>query len=378
MKTDGIVIVHVGPTNAKGGVAAVARTLAGIDLEGYSQLCVPTSAFLEANTLGKGIEFGRAIIRLRQILGRRKRRGDVLLHLHVSSASSLYRKSLIAAWARAHAIPYVAHLHSGRLLDGTGIRPGSLPFLLFRKLILGSRVTIVPLQYWMVQAQRKIGEAASDRVMVIPNPVDLPANCSSCEDKGETVAVGYYGSLLRSKGLHKLAEAFAMASKQHPALLLRLAGVGRRKDVLALTELIRRLGIQERVSIHGWLEGAARDSFLSGLAGFALLSESEWFGMAAIEAIAGGRRAVVTDLPSLRESLGELGVRYVPASSSLAEVAQELLLMTRCGPLSRSEMVGVRTRMAAYHPAVIGRRFGELYCRVFEGSGSECPAASLR
>ncbi len=127
----------------------------------------------------------------------------------------------------------------------------------------------------------------------------------------------YVGALERRKGLDVLLEAFTNARSRGMQAGLVLAGDG---------ELAGRLDAPGVV-----LTGRLPDVDLAALYGAAratvLPSLLEGFGFTPLESLAAGTPAITSDLPSIRETLGEAGL-FV-AAGDVAAMAEALLAVDR-------------------------------------------------
>lgn len=98
------------------------------------------------------------------------------------------------------------------------------------------------------------------------------------------------GHLVARKRHADVMRALAVLSKQHPAL--RYAIVGDGPERVALEGLAARLGVAERVEFHGQLPHAEAVELARRCTLFAMPSTEEAFGVAYIEAMAGGVPAI--------------------------------------------------------------------------------------
>lgn len=117
------------------------------------------------------------------------------------------------------------------------------------------------------------------------------------------------------KGLDVLLAAFAAVAPKHPRLELRLAGRGREHARVA--EMARALGLGQRVVVEGPVSALQRNQLFSGALAVIVPSRFEGFGIAAAEAMAAGAPCIVTDLPALREVVGDAGI-FVPSADTAA------------------------------------------------------------
>lgn len=117
----------------------------------------------------------------------------------------------------------------------------------------------------------------------------------------------YVGALEPRKGLEALLEAFAAARAQGLEAGLVLVGDG---------ELRQRLS-GPGVLLCGRVADAELAALYRGARATVLPSLLEGFGFTPLESLAAGTPAVTSDLPSVRETLGDAGM-YVPAGDAAA------------------------------------------------------------
>ena len=171
------------------------------------------------------------------------------------------------------------------------------------------------------EAIERLG-VAPDRIVVVRNGIDraeqqLPAEAIAAARARHGLPEQYVlaaGALEPRKGVDVLAAAFSQAAL--PGIALVFAGQGR------LAQEVAGPGVH--------LLGHLRDDELAPLYAGALLvalpSRLEGFGRSPFEAAIHGTPSVVSDLPVLRELLGDDGARFVPAGDvpALAVALREL------------------------------------------------------
>jgi glycosyltransferase involved in cell wall biosynthesis len=154
--------------------------------------------------------------------------------------------------------------------------------------------------------------------------------------------VVFAGRMVRPKGVGVLIRAAREVDGEFV-----LCGDGR--ELEAMRELTRRLGVQERVQFRGWLDGSQLASELAEASVVAMPSLwPEPFGIVGIEAFAAGRPAVASATGGIGDWLehGVNGLAVPPANAeALARALNELLAdtdMQRRMGLAGREMVARR------------------------------------
>ena len=109
----------------------------------------------------------------------------------------------------------------------------------------------------------------------------------------------YTGTLLKTKGLAELLEAFAALAQSRPAARLALIGSGIYKETLE--HIACRKGIRDRILMLGTVDSAAVSRWMQAADVFCLPSYSEGCPNVIIEALASGLPVVGTDVGGIPE-----------------------------------------------------------------------------
>lgn len=120
--------------------------------------------------------------------------------------------------------------------------------------------------------------------------------------------VVYLGRLKRYKRIDRLIRMVPALRAQVPNIHLDIAGGGDARPELEY--LIHQLGLEDCVTLHGYVSEARKAELLSAASVFATPSMHEGWGLSVIEANAYGCPAVAYDVPGLRMAIrnGETGL----------------------------------------------------------------------
>ncbi|TWS21640.1 glycosyltransferase family 4 protein [Tsukamurella asaccharolytica] len=226
-------------------------------------------------------------------------RGDVdVVHVHLSHGGSVVRKSPVLWAARLRGVPAVIHGHS---FDFGGWVAG-LPAPA-RPLVRAA----LPADRWLVLGTGLAAQYAAalhlapSTVEVLYNPVPevpVPAGLATTGDVVHAVALGRLGV---RKGSYDLIAAVALLPPEIRARLhLTLAGDGEVDEVRAAAAAA---GVEESVSVRGWVDPAGRDALLATAQVFALPSYDEGLPMALLEAMASGLAPLTTPVGAIPEAI---------------------------------------------------------------------------
>lgn len=236
-----------------------------------------------------------------------------VLHLHVASKGSTWRKASFAAVARVRRIPYVIHLHgAGYVGFLDSLNPAQLRAV---RAFFGGAAAVVTLgDSWRQLVLDRLG-TAPETTVVVGNGVE------AVRRGAETCSIVHLGELSRRKGVDVLLEAAAEVLPGHPEWSLRLVGPTPEPDLVARAhELGVRLG--GRVEVAGPKFGDEKLPYLTTAGIFALVSRHEGLPMAMLEAMSAGVPVVMTPVGAIDEVVtdGENG-RLVPAEDVAALTA---------------------------------------------------------
>ncbi|WP_428936882.1 glycosyltransferase [Fontivita pretiosa] len=168
------------------------------------------------------------------------------------------------------------------------------------------------------QAAQKWSDVPHEKIVVIPNAVEIAESIESsrrsavlCRSPGrrDVVRVGFLGRLDPVKRVGDLVAAISLLPSQYT---LHVFGQG--QDQPNIEREIARLGVQDRVVLHGTV--ARPQEAIEQIDVLVLPSEAEGFGLVLIEAMAGGVPVVATDVAGIRDVVrDEATGLLVPARS---------------------------------------------------------------
>lgn len=250
-------------------------------------------------------------------------RRAALLHIHVSSRASFWRKSTFFWLAYWLGVPTVVHLHGSEfaIFYERECRPWqrALVRALFNR---ASRVVVLSADW---QAWLR-GISRNPRVEAIYNPVLLPAATDWAAREAGTVL--FLGRLGKRKGSYDLLDAVALLGKRGLRPRLLLGGDGELEQV---RERARALGIADQLEMLGWVRGRDKQRLLDRAMVYALPSYNEGLPMSVLEAMASGLPILSTPIGGIPEAVidGEQGYLVQPGDvTALADRLQRLLVDT--------------------------------------------------
>lgn len=347
-------IIQVGPDlTAQGGVASVIRTYAESSLARDYDIRFATTW---RPGKGVGVLAGQVNGVLSTTLKVVFYRGPLLVHVHMASRGSFWRKAVVLSAAMLRGRPTILHLHGGGFesfaRSGSWLRRQSI-----RQIFANATVVAVLSPQW----REKVAEfAARPDAIVLPNPVCVPSS-RSCGSTPPSVV--FLGRLCAQKGTPELVEAIRRLQHQGVEATWVLAGDG---DVEQTRALVAGLPDPAAVEVPGWLERDAVAAELREASVFCLPSHSEGKPVALLEAMGHGLACVATPVGGIPDVLadGVTGLSVAPGdvdalTSALKRVLTEPGLGEALGTTARDLV------LREYDAEVVAATVGRLYSSLF-------------
>lgn len=220
-----------------------------------------------------------------------------LVHVHLSSRASFWRKSVVCLLARLFRRPYLLHVHGSEFQQFYDECP-PLARRIIRVVLAEAALVMALSEAWRAALQQMSPRA---RVEVLMNAVPLPPldELQRRADRDPTLL--FLGEIARHKGVFELVEAFGGVTGAFPELQLVFAGTG------AAMEEIRQLAAQPeyggRIACTGWVEAQRKRAELARATIFVLPSYVEGMPMALLEAMSWGLPVIATAVGGVPEMI---------------------------------------------------------------------------
>jgi glycosyltransferase involved in cell wall biosynthesis len=300
-------------------------------------------------------------------LARNSRRYDLV------DAHGLFSFPPVAAawWARACHVPYV--IRPCGVLNRWG-RIHRRPILKRASLAVLEKGLLRDAAFVHFTSRAELAEARELDIPMHPRivPLGFAAPDTWSVDRGDATGprrVLFLGRIAPIKNLDLLMHAFSQLDSSYRDVRLAIAGDGPLQEVDRLKSLAGELGIANRIDWLGFVQGADKERALRQATVLAMPSESENFGVAAVEALARGVPVVVTRGVGIadRVEARRAGLVCDATVDDLARALKVLLgdadLRRECGARGRDlfesefslEALG-RNLRSAYRDAIDGPR----------------------
>ncbi len=259
-----------------------------------------------------------------------------LIHVHIASDASFWRKTLFLGPAFLCRIPAIVHLHGAEFVRFYEKDCNRAAQWCVRHVFNRADSVVVLSTAWQRWVQGISGNA---RIVPINNPVQLPL--ASDFNLRDPASILFLGRLGERKGTYDLLAAVSRLVGRHPGLKLLLGGDG---DLARARKEIDKLGITANVELLGWVSGPSKAILLQRAAIYALPSYAEGLPMSVLEAMATGMPVVSTPVGGIPEVItDDLEGYLVPPGDvpALCTVLERLLsdesLRRRMGSAARSK-----------------------------------------
>ena len=254
-----------------------------------------------------------------------------LVHIHMASDVSLYRKLPFIWLAKTFGKKLVIQQHGGNIKQFYYSECNEKQRKFIKKILQRADVFIVVAPY-LKDIFRDIVEEA--KIVVLPNAIPIPEEVNP-DYSGQNLL--FLGRLCKEKGIHELLEAVMDLKEEFADLHLYLGGVW---VDCQLEEKARLCG--EYVHYLGWIDSREKDVYLRKCNVFVLPTYFEGLPMSLLEGMAYGCACVATEVGGIPQVMtgGKDGL-LIPAKdvAALKEAIREMLLDTQL-----QEKLGVNAR----------------------------------
>ena len=240
-----------------------------------------------------------------------------LLHVHVSSRASFWRKCLFLVPSYFLGIPAIVHLHGSEFASFYEVECGPVRKRLVRWVFDRASCVVVLSETWK---RWVTGISTNTHIEVLYNPVLVQEKAQDyCErDYGSLLFLGRLG---KRKGTYDLLDAVAMLRSSYPMLRVVLAGDGQLEQ---LATRARELGLGDCVTIKGWVGGDEKKALLQKAWLYVLPSYNEGLPMSVLEAMAAALPVIATTVGGIPEAVRDGSEGFLVRPGDIRALAEKL------------------------------------------------------
>ncbi|MGS0685640.1 glycosyltransferase family 4 protein [Nakamurella sp. GG22] len=335
--------------DTRGGVASFVRMMRDTDF--WDQWHVRHVATHRDGSIPKRIR--TFLVALAVLVRELVLRRPAIVHVHMSSNGSFFRKSIVVWVSRLLRLPVVIHVHGG----GFHQFQADAPSLLRRyiRVTIESAAAVVALgANWQLRLQALAPKA---EVVVIPNAV-RPGSSIAQPAPGEPVRVLFMGRVGEHKGTFELLDAWAVALGAGMIAQLTIAGDG---EVDRARAQVAELSLGESVDILGWVPAQDVHNLLQSSHVLVLPSHNEGQPMAILEAMGHGLCVVATDTGGIPDLVDNQCGLLVPVGDTFALAAALARVVMHTDERIMYSNNALQRIRNDFDVSVVARRYDELY-----------------
>lgn len=266
--------------DVRGGVSSVVNSYYDAGLDKLCELTyLPTME--DGSKLKKLLVAAVARIRFERMI----RRNDIL-HVHMSSDNSFYRKAVFIRKAHKEGKRIIIHMHGSTFDLFYKERCSDAQKQQVREVFAMADQVIALSEDWKEFLAEYICDA--QKIVVIYNAVKIPETYQKDYANRKMLFLGILG---QRKGTYDLIEVLPEILRQYPDCHVYFGGDGERQQA---EQMCREQGIADRVTFLGWVRGAEKEKLLKECSIYVLPTYHEGMPMSILEAMSYGMAVVST------------------------------------------------------------------------------------
>jgi glycosyltransferase involved in cell wall biosynthesis len=276
-----------------------------------------------------------------------------LLHVHVASRASFWRKYGLFQLAHRFGIPTILHLHGGEFAMFYEQECGPVRRWLIRRLFDRVSCVVVLSRQW---EQWVRGISRNAHIEALYNPV-IAGTAAFPWAGRDQASVLTLGRLNQGKGSYDLLSA--AATMPATALRLLLGGDG---EIEQVRRAAGELGLAERLELLGWVGPEAKQRCLARATVYALPSYNEGMPMSVLEAMAAGLPVVTTPVGGVPEAVTDGVEGFLVAPGDVAMLRDRLHRLLSDQALAQAMGAAARRKIeSTFSSTVIMPRLEKIY-----------------
>ena len=296
-------VLIIGPsiTRTKGGMATVINDMLGSSNDKVQ--------FKHLVSHVEGSSFEKIGRNLKAVASFLKEKDVQVVHIHVASGASFYRKSIFVQLSRWRGLPVILHVH-GADFDSFYNNSSTTAKKYIRNIFSSCSLVLVLSNIWKEFFVKNITDK---NVAVLHNGVytQVFSSCVTIPDNLNHFL--FLGRLGQRKGIYDLLQAIddLVNKEKYNNLLFLLAGDG---EIEQVKTIVANKGLQENVQLLGWVGEKEKLQYLKQTDTMILPSYNEGLPMSILEAMAAGKIIIsgrVGGIPDLVTE-GENGFLITP------------------------------------------------------------------
>ena len=218
-----------------------------------------------------------------------------LVHIHLSSRASFFRKSLFIALCHLFKKPIILHLHGSEfeIFFDQELPPWLRTMAL--KVFNSPEVIITLSDQWNQWVSATV---TSPEIVTIHNSINKPRLLEEVVRNQQQIL--FLGRIGTRKGAYDLIEAMVDVVAKYPDVILKMGGDGELEQAAMMAE---EKGIAKNIEFVGWVRGEDKAKLLAESGIYILPSYNEGMPMSVLEALSVGLPVISTTIGGIPEQV---------------------------------------------------------------------------
>lgn len=286
-------IIIIGP-HKHGGITAVVENLMKGGLNKYKNVIFHPSVYENHKFKSIYQSFFQYFVAVRLFI---KFRPEIV-HIHVSTQGSLYRKSFYIILTKVIKKKLIIHIHPHHFKNF--ISSSSIIKKNYILRIISMANLVITLTDELKNYLKTYSLLQKQNFIVMSNPIFLDDYLCKEEKNNENSTLLYLGWIVKNKGVYDLLKAAPLVKKEIDNFEIIYHG---NKEVNKLKGLIKKYGLTDYVKVYGWIDLKKKKKIFKQINALILPSYTEGIPNVILEAMATGTPIITTPVGGIPEIL---------------------------------------------------------------------------
>lgn len=214
-----------------------------------------------------------------------------ILHVHMASRASFYRKSLFISFAKKNKKKIIIHMHGAEFKEFYMNESTEKQKKYISEIFNKSDKVIALSEQW----KKFLSGITDTSIEVLYNSIVIPENIDKVYNSNQILFLGRLG---KRKGVYDLLDVMPKLIQNHNDVKLKICGDG---EVEKVRRCCKELSIDKNVEIFEWIKGKEKEDILLSSNIFVLPSYNEGMPMALLEAMSYKNAVISTEIGGIPE-----------------------------------------------------------------------------
>lgn len=276
------------------------------------------------------------------------------VHVHMAAQASYTRKSIFIKKAKQAGKKIILHQHSADFDEFFFKESDERKRKQIKNVFAMADIVIVLSEEWA----KFFGDNVCDhkKIVILYNGVIVPEYHKENYSDNNVLFLGRLGE---RKGSFDLLKAIPNILKEVPDAHFYFGGDG---DIEQSQKIINENGLQDQVTLLGWVRNEEKEEYLKKCSTFILPSYHEGMPMAVLEAMSYGLATVSTKVGGIPRIIDDKNNGFLITPGDIGEITASLLLLLKDAQLKeRMALAGRNTIENRFSAQVVVNKLVEIY-----------------